>query len=110
MVVPNNLLANIPAVLPGELVETLLEAPALRIERIVSLGHVSPAGEWFDQEASEWVLLLTGSATLTFEGEGPLDLRPGSFVHIPAHTRHRVERTDAAHPTVWLAVHYGDRA
>ena len=30
----------------------------------------------------------------------------GDFVHLPAHTRHRVEWTDPAVPTVWLAVYY----
>jgi cupin 2 domain-containing protein len=33
-------------------------------------------------------------------------LSPGDHVIIPAHVRHRVEWTDAEHPTVWLAVHY----
>jgi cupin 2 domain-containing protein len=31
---------------------------------------------------------------------------PGDHVHIPAHRRHRVEWTDPAQPTVWLAVHH----
>ena len=34
------------------------------------------------------------------------ELKPGDYVHIPAHARHRVAWTDAAQPTVWLAVHY----
>ena len=33
-------------------------------------------------------------------------MRPGDHVHIPAHTRHRVEWTDGREPTVWLAIHY----
>jgi cupin 2 domain-containing protein len=101
-----NIFADIPEVLPEELVQTLLSIPSFRIERIVSLGHVSPEGFWYDQETHEWVLLLSGAARLLLEGEEPLDLRPGSFVNIPAHKRHRVEWTDAGQPTVWLAIHY----
>ena len=102
-----NLFAEIPAELPEELTQTLLGTPSLRIERIVSWGHASPEGFWYDQETHEWVLLLTGAARLRFEGGQPIDLVPGAFVHIPAHQRHRVEWTAPDEPTVWLAVHYG---
>jgi cupin 2 domain-containing protein len=101
-----NLFVDIPADLSEELVQTPLGASNLRIERIVSLGHASPEVFWYDQEADEWVLLLTGAARLTLEGEGPLDLLPGAFVNIPAHRRHRVEWTDPVQPTVWLAIYY----
>lgn len=101
-----NLFAEIPAELPEELLQTLLRAPGIRIERIISLGHASPEGFWYDQETPEWVLLLTGGARLRFEGEEPIELASGSFVNIPAHARHRVEWTDPNQPTVWLAVHY----
>src|SRR5437764_1772562 len=95
-----NLFAEIPAVLPEELVQTLLSRSTFRIERIVSLGHTSPEGFWYDQETHEWVLLVSGAARLLLEGDGPLDLRPGTFVNIPAHQRHRVEWTDPARPTI----------
>lgn len=104
-----NLFADIPSELPEELVQLLLSEPGIRIERIVSLGHASPEGFWYDQESGEWVVLLAGAARLRFEGEEPIELRPGSFVNIPARRRHRVEWTDPSQPTVWLAVHYGDR-
>jgi cupin 2 domain-containing protein len=32
-------------------------------------------------------------------------MKPGDWVEIPAHVRHRVESTQADPPTVWLAVH-----
>ncbi len=106
-----NLFAETPAELPEELIETILcaEASRLRIERIVSLGHASPPGSWFDQEAGEWVVLLSGAARLRFEAEDAIELLPGDYVNIPAHKRHRVEWTDPARPTVWLAIHYGTR-
>lgn len=106
----SNLLTGIPANLPEELIEPLLSAPGLRIERIVSLGHTTPEGSWYDQEAPEWVLVLAGAARLRFEGEDPIDLRPGAFLQIPAHRRHRVDWTDPTRPTVWLAIHYRGEA
>ena len=104
-----NLFDDIPDDLPEELIQPLLCTPGLRIERIVSLGHKSPEGFWYDQEAHEWVLLLKGAARLRFEGEEPIELRPGMFVDIPAQKRHRVEWTDPHEPTIWLAIHHGDQ-
>jgi cupin 2 domain-containing protein len=99
-----NLFANLPADLPEELFTTLLDAPGARVERIVSHGHASPDGFWYDQELAEWVVLLRGAARLRFE-DRVLDLRPGDFVHIPARQKHRVEWTTPDEVTVWLAVH-----
>jgi cupin 2 domain-containing protein len=103
-----NLFGDVSASLPDEQFTELLAAPHLRIERIVSTGQASPPGFWYDQQEAEWVLLLAGSAGLLIEGEAaPRVLAPGDYLHIPARTRHRVEWTDAAQPTVWLAVHHG---
>ena len=102
-----NLFAGIPADLPEELLQTLLETKSVRIERILSRGHASPPGFWYAQERHEWVLLLRGAARLRFDDE-VIELRPGDSVNIPAHKRHRVEWTTPEEPTIWLAVHYGD--
>lgn len=101
-----NFLTDLPANLPDELIETLLKADGVRIERIISLGHASPAGFWYNQEEHEWVLVLKGGARLRFE-EQTLEMKPGDFVNIPAHTKHRVEWTTPDEPTIWLAVFYG---
>jgi cupin 2 domain-containing protein len=102
-----NLFADTPQRLPRELSEPLVETASFTLERIVSTGHASPPGEWYDQDRDEWVVLLSGSAGLLFEGERePLALGPGDYVLIPAHRRHRIEWTDAKAPTVWLALHY----
>ena len=86
----------------------LLEAPGLRIERIVSLGQATPEGEWLDQERAEFVLLIAGTAALVFADESePRVLRPGDWLVIAPHRRHRVLWTDRDSPTVWLAVHHG---
>ena len=103
---PSNLFDEIPAELPEELMQTLLRAPGLRIERIVSMGHASPEDFWYDQDTSEWVALLSGAARLRFEGEAAIELRPGAVLNIPARTRHRVEWTVPDAPTIWLAIHY----
>jgi cupin 2 domain-containing protein len=103
----DNLLANVPRQLPDEQIITLLRAPNVRIERIVSTGHATAPDQWYDQEQAEWVLVLAGSAGLMFEGETePRLLESGSYVHIAAHVRHRVAWTDPSRPTVWLAIHY----
>jgi cupin 2 domain-containing protein len=90
-----------------EVVETLLERPAFRIERIVSTGQATPEGQWCDQETDEWVLVVKGRARLRIEGEAQdRELGEGDFVLLPAHCRHRVTWTEQDVPTVWLAVHF----
>ena len=104
-----NLFGGIPSDLPEELFTTLYKSHGVRIERIVSQGHTSPPGFWYYQDEHEWVIVLKGSAVLAFEDEPePIALCPGSYVNIPAHTRHRVVSTSAAETTVWLAIHYAD--
>ena len=56
---------------------------------------------------NEWVIVLKGEAKLLFENnDEPIHLKPGDFVNIPAHRKHRVEWTTPDEPTVWLAVFY----
>jgi cupin 2 domain-containing protein len=102
-----NLFAELPASLPEEVAETLGESGHVRIERIVSRGRASPAGFWYDQEQHEWVTVLQGAARLRFAHQ-TIEMKPGDFVNIPAHTKHRVDWTTPDGPTVWLAVHYGN--
>lgn len=102
-----NLLEHLPAAAGSEEFTELLARPGLRIERIVSAGQASPPGFWYDQPEGEWVALLAGAAWLRFEDEpAPRRLAPGDFVDIAPRRRHRVEWTDPARPTVWLAIHY----
>lgn len=63
-----NLFVGIPRTLPGEQIDALLSAPNIRIERIVSRGHSSPPGFWYDQDRPEWVIVIAGSAAVLFEG------------------------------------------
>ena len=103
----SNLFRDLPASLAAELVDVLVDAPGVTLERIVSLGHATPEGEWYDQETNEWVIVLRGRAALRFEDDSaPRVLEPGDHVLIAAHRRHRVEWTEPAAPTVWLALHW----
>jgi len=93
--------------LQEESIEVLLETKAVRIERIVSKGHASPQGFWYDQDKDEFVMLLEGGAGILFEAKAELKImKPGDYLHIPAHARHRVEWTDPLKETVWMAVFY----
>lgn len=64
---PTNLFADIPHDLPEELFTTLLQAGGVRIERIVSHGHQSPDGFWYDEPTAEWVIVLKGAAKIELE-------------------------------------------
>ena len=75
----------------------------LLVERIVSYGHTTPEGAWYDQERDEWVAVLEGEARLSYEDGGEVLLGRGDHVFIPRHVRHRVAY--ASSPCIWLAVH-----
>ena len=52
-------------------------------------------------------MVLKGAAILRFEDdEQPVEMKPGDFINIPAHKKHRVEWTTPDEPTIWLAVFY----
>jgi cupin 2 domain-containing protein len=102
-----NVFASIPDRLSAELAETLSESKHARIERIVSHGHASPEGFWYDQPQCEWVVVLKGAARLRFENQAnAIELKIGDAIEIPAQSRHCVEWTTPDEPTVWLAVHF----
>lgn len=100
-----SLFAQIPAELPDERIETLVQATHLHIERVVSHGHSSPERFWYDQDQSEWVLLVRGAARLEFEDE-LVAMNPGDWINIPAHRKHRVAWTTPDEPSIWIAVFY----
>ncbi len=100
----SNLFAELPSTLPTELTNVLAEGEHVRIERIVSTGHSSPDGFWYDQDQHEWVCVLKGDASLEFDDGESVRMTTGDHVLIPPHRRHRVERTSSDEPTVWLAV------
>lgn len=96
-----------PGPLAEELFDSLVQMPRLRVERIVSTGQTTPEGVWYDQAHDEFVLLVAGAAQVRIDGESrDRELAPGDWLLLPAHCRHRVTWTQAAPPTIWLAVHF----
>jgi cupin 2 domain-containing protein len=102
----NNIFEAIPEQLDEELLDIIATGKNVRIERIVSQGHSSPASGWYDQQQHEWVIVLQGEAVVCYESGEQYRLKPGSYLDIPAHTRHKVKWTDPQVKTIWLAVHY----
>jgi cupin 2 domain-containing protein len=101
-----NLFKDIPCEMPEEFYQEILNRSNVRIERIVSRGHRSPEGFWYDQAWDEWVLVVRGQAAVEIDGQSKaLTLGPGDHLFIAAHTRHRVTWTDDKSDTIWLAVH-----
>ena len=77
----------------------------IKIEKIVSNGQTSPENFWYEQEKSEFVLLLEGFAILEFENREE-ELKKGDCLNIQAYEKHRVKFTSLDEPTVWFAVFY----
>ena len=98
-----NIFSNIPKFLQNELIEQLAIAKNCKIERIISPKLSAPKEEWYDQDKDEFVLVLKGSAELRFE-KSLVRMKEGDYIIIPAHAKHRVEKTDKE--TIWLTVFY----
>jgi len=100
-----NLLA-LPHPAAAERVDALLSRPGLRIERIVSWVRRARR-VLYDQAEGEWVVVIAGAARLRFEDEtAARHLAAGDWLDIAPHRRHRVDWTDPAVATIWLAVFY----
>ena len=98
-------LYDLPDPLPDtEEFSDLIPDRGVKIERIVSRGQTSPAGEWCDQSRDEWVVLIQGEAVLEYDDGETQTLVAGDHVLIPAHRRHRVNYTSRTPPCIWIAV------
>lgn len=97
---------ELPPKLPQlEIFEAIASSTDVLIERIVSTGQTTPAGQWYDQERDEWVILLQGEAEISYADDTRIKLKAGDYLMIPAHQKHRVEYTSNEAPCIWLAVH-----
>jgi cupin 2 domain-containing protein len=85
-----------------ESIDRLLACRNVVINRITSPRGF--ASDEFLQDEDEFVLLVSGSATLDIEGR-VVDLHAGQHLFIPAKTRHRILGTSGDRECVWLAVH-----
>ena len=77
----------------------------IKIEKIVSNGQKSPENFWYEQEKSEFILLLEGFAILEFK-DREVELKKGDCLNIEAYQKHRVKFTSLDEPTIWFAVFY----
>ena len=55
-----NLFTDVEGRLATERVDVLVDGGTVRLERIISRGHATPLGDWYDQDCG-----FTTSATLT---------------------------------------------
>ena len=101
-----NLFESIPENISEEIFSELVREENVRIERIVSSGQSSPSSEWYDQSDNEWVMVVKGEAKISFENGQVVHLKAGSYINLPAHTKHKVAWTKPDTETIWLAVHY----
>lgn len=92
---------------PGETIDALLTGRGdVTVERIVSHGGRAPAEGVFEQDWTEFVVLMQGEARLvTLEPDKTFDLKPGDWLEIPPKRRHYVAWTSREPPAIWLAVH-----
>ena len=84
----------------GEHVERLLELPGVVVEQIISGSLEAPVD--YRQEHDEWVVLLTGRASLVVDGEN-VELNAGDWLFLPARVEHTLVAT--APGSSWLAIH-----
>ncbi len=99
-----NIFSDIPAEIPNEIFEDIITTEKLRVERIVSKGHVTPDTQWYDQIENEWVIVLSGYGVIEYINGDKVTLRQGDYLHIKAHEKHRVIETSTDENTVWLAI------
>ncbi len=100
-----NLLTGVPMSIPNEIFETIISTPNIKIEKTISKGHKSEPGFWYDQDQSEWILILEGEARLQFEDKS-ICLALGDYFNIAPHQKHRIDWTTPEKETIWLAVFY----
>jgi cupin 2 domain-containing protein len=103
-----NIFEDMPDAGAGEVIEVVAQfgQGAVRIERIISGGHASAEGFWYEQEEDEWVVLVRGEARLLIEGRDEVfAMQPGDHLELPAKLRHRVDFV--SDDALWIAVFAG---
>ena len=99
MIRPNNLYDSPSADENREIFTPLFENDSIKIESIRS--WLKTAGELYNQDQDEWVILLEGEAVLEIDTQ-IVYLARGDYLFIPKHTPHRVHST--AKNALWLGV------
>lgn len=89
--------------LKEEVTTILAKNKNVRIEQIISTGQVS---DWFDQDKTEFLVLLDGTAELEYENGKSVTLIKGDTLLINPHQKHRVVYTSNDPPCNWLCVFF----
>ena len=89
--------------LSEELTTVLTESDNVRIERIISASQVTG---WYDQDETEFVILLEGNAIIEYENNVTIALSKGDTLLIKPHVKHRVSYTSSEPTCIWLCVFY----
>ena len=80
----NNIFSDIPNTIEHEIFESLIDSDNIKIERIVSKGKPSPETGWYDQDKSEWVIVLKGEAIILFADKSEANLKMGANINVAA--------------------------
>lgn len=86
-----------------ELTDILVKNDNVRIERIISAGQITG---WYDQQESELVILVEGSAAIEYENGKIVEMRRGDTLMIHPHEKHRVCYTSNDPLCVWLCIFF----
>ena len=92
-----------PLPLAEEVTTILTENENIRIERIISTEQVS---DWYDQDQTEFVILLEGNAIIEYVNGERIVMSKGDTLLIKPHERHKVSFTSNNPPCIWLCVFY----
>ncbi|MEZ4694085.1 MAG: cupin [Aliarcobacter sp.] len=100
-----NIFDEIPVDKSEEKFFEIFKDEKIKIEKIVSNGQKSPQDFWYEQEKSEFVLVIEGFAIVEFE-DFEVELKKGDCLNIKAYQKHRVKFTTLDETTIWFAVFY----
>ena len=92
-----------PLPLTEEVTTILTANKNIRIEQIISTGQVSG---WYDQNETEFVILLEGNAIIEYDNGKSIALSKGDTLLIKPHEKHRVSFTSNNSTCIWLCVFY----
>lgn len=102
----SNFTSMVPEKIEKEIFQEIVRTENITIERIISQGQSSPETGWYDQEKSEWVMVLEGEALVEFDDGEEARLGKNDFLMIFPHQKHRVKWTCPDRKTVWLAIYF----
>lgn len=75
-----------PLPLAEEVTTILTENENIRIEKIISTGQVS---DWYNQDETEFVILLESNAVIEYENNKTVAISKGDTLRINPHERHK---------------------